>query len=180
MQFMVSMPVSRKRTLIDASSAILLAKTGLFRRLTEVYRVIMAQAVYDEITRRGYPGASDFAAARRAEEIRVLSPAGAAFPAAENALSGPGERETIRLYARGEGDFVIIDDRKGAGFCRSAGIPYINALLFPRILRLVGDLSEAEYRRRTGQLLEKGRYSARIVNVAAEASPERLGRFLPS
>jgi hypothetical protein len=169
-----------KRTIVDASSAILLAKTGLFRRLTEIYQVVMADAVYGEITRKGYPGAGGFAAVRRQGQIMVLSPAGASFPAAEDALSGSGERETIRLYGSGEGDFVIIDDRKGAGFCRRAGIPYINALLFPRILRLVGELSESEYRERTGQLLKIGRYSAKIVEVAAGASRQRLGRFMPS
>ncbi|MGD8368021.1 MAG: hypothetical protein PVG78_10285 [Desulfobacterales bacterium] len=172
--------MTQKRTIVDSSSAILLAKIGLFHRLTEIYEVVMAEAVYGEIARKGYPGACGFAAARRAGQIRVLSPEGSFLPTAEDALTGAGERETIRLYARGEGDFVIIDDRKGAGFCRSAGIPYINALLFPRILRLVGELSESEYRRRTGQLLQNGRYSANIVEVAAGASRERLGRFLPS
>ena len=68
--------MTRKRTIVDASSAILLAKTGLFRRLTELYRVVMAEAVYGEIARKGYPGADGFATARRAGEIRVLSPGG--------------------------------------------------------------------------------------------------------
>ena len=172
--------MTRKRTLVDASSAILLSKTGLFRRLTEMYQVVMAEAVYGEITRTGYPGAAGFSAARCAGEIRVLSPGAARFPEAEALLSGLGERDTIRLFSRGDGDFIIIDDRKGAGFCRSVGIPYINALLFPRILMLAGELSEDECRRRTGDLLKNGRYSPKIVRVAAAVSQERLHRFLPS
>jgi hypothetical protein len=158
----------------------LLSKTGLFRRLTEIYRVVMAEAVYREVTRKGYPGSDGFSAARRAGEIRVLSPEAARFPEAETLPSGPGERDTIRLFFRGHGDFIIIDDRKGAGFCRNVGIPYINALLFPRILMLVGALSESDCRKRTGQLLKNGRYSPKIVQVAAGASRERLHRFLPS
>ena len=172
--------MTRKRNLVDASSAILLSKTGLFRRLTEMYQVVMAEAVYGEITRTGYPGAAGFAAARCAGEIRVLSPEAARFPEAEALPSGPGERDTIRLFFRGHGEFIIIDDGKGAGFCRNVGIPYINALLFPRILMFVGALSESDYRKRTGQLLKNGRYSPKIVQLAAAASRERLHRFLPS
>lgn len=170
----------RKRTLVDASSAILLAKAGLFRRLTETYRVVMAEAVYGEIACDGYPGARGFAAARHAGRIRVLPPVSGNAPGPEDSLSGPGERETIRLFSLGAGDFVIIDDRRGAGYCRTAGIPYINALLFPRILMLTGALSENECRRRTDRLLQFGRYSPGIVAAAASASRKRLGRFLPT
>ena len=139
----------------------------------------MAEAVFGEIARDGYPGARGFRDARRKDAIRVLS-AGGKRPGPEDALAGPGERETIRLFCRGEGDFVMIDDRKGAGFCKNAGIPYINALLFPRILLLAGALSSRDYRRQTVQLLETGRYSAKIAAYAAEAPRERLHRFWPS
>ncbi|MCF8080086.1 MAG: YkgJ family cysteine cluster protein [Desulfobacterales bacterium] len=169
-----------KRTIVDASSAILLAKTHLFGRLTETYRVVMAEAVYREINRNGYPGARRFAAARDAGAIQVLAAGSGPEAGAESTLSGCGERETIRLFSGGKGDFIVIDDRKGAAFCRDSGIPYINALLFPRILMLSGKLSDGEYRTLTERLLGCGRYSQKIAAVAAGASRERLGRFLPS
>jgi hypothetical protein len=170
----------RKRTIVDASSAILLAKAHLFRCLTETYHVVMAETVYSEISRNGYPGARRFAAARRNGSIRVIASQSVTGPRAESVLTGPGERETIRLFIRGEGDFIVIDDRKGASFCRNAGIPYINALLFPRILMASGKLSDSEYCRLTESLLGFGRYSQKIVSAAADASRERLVRFLPS
>jgi hypothetical protein len=170
----------RKRIIIDASSAILLVKTGLFRCLTDAYQVVMAEAVYGEVCRDGYPGARRFSDARVGGKILVLSARPETALPGEEILTGSGERETIRLFSQGEGDFVIIDDRKGAGFCRNTGIPYINALLFPRILMLAGAMSESEFRKRTSQLLALGRYSKEIVAVAEGASRERLGRFLPS
>ena len=170
----------RKRIIIDASSAILLVKTGLFRCLTDAYRVVMAEAVYGEASRNGYPGARRFSGARDGGQILVLSARPETAPQGEETLTGSGERETVRLFSQGEGDFVIIDDRKGAGFCRNTGIPYINALLFPRILMFAGGLSESDCRKQTAQLLALGRYSKEVVAVAAGATRERLGRFLPS
>ena len=40
----------------------------------------------------------------------------------ENLLQrmGEGERETILAFLKGKGDFIVIDDKKGAGFLRSA------------------------------------------------------------
>lgn len=174
------MTITPKTTIVDASSAILLAKAHLFRRLTETYRVMMAEAVYREIGRNGYPGARRFAEARRKGAIRVLAACNDGLPGPESVLTGSGERETIRLFSQGKGNFVVIDDRKGAAFCRDAGIPYINALLFPRILMLSGNLPDSEYRRLTECLLRCGRYSEKIVAAAAGATRERLGRFLPS
>jgi hypothetical protein len=171
--------MTRKKSIVDASSAILLAKTGLFASLTATYRVVVAEAVYGEIAREGYPGGDDFIEARKVGAIRVLPAGGPDRPGPEEALSGPGERETIRLFLRGEGDFVIIDDRKGAGFCKSAGIPYINALLYPRILLLSGALSDRDYHNQTGQLLKNGRYSTKIAAIAADASRQQLERFWP-
>lgn len=172
--------MQRKRTIVDASSAILLAKAHLFRCLTEAYRVVMAEAVYGEVSRDGYPGARRFADARDAGQILVLTPRPETATRGESTLTGSGERETIRLFSRGEGDFIVIDDRKGASFCRNAGIPYINALLFPRILMVSGKLSESDFRKRTSQLLALGRYSKEIAAVAEGATRERLGRFLPT
>jgi predicted nucleic acid-binding protein len=172
--------MSLKRAIVDASSAILMAKTGLFGRLTGTYQVVMAGAVYREISRNGYPGARRFAAARNDGRIQVLAPGRPAASLEESALTGAGERETIQLFSQGKGDFVVIDDRRGAAFCRNNGIPYVNALLFPRILMLAGVLSEADYRKKTDRLLALGRYSPEIAAAAAAASRERLGRFLPS
>lgn len=168
-----------KRAVVDASSAILLFKAGLFGHLVDAYRVVVARAVYGEICRDGYPGARRFAAARKEGQMRVFAPDPEKAALVRGVPPGRGERETILLFAQGAGDFVLIDDRRGAGCCRSAGIPYINALLLPKILMFAGRLSESQCRRRTSQLLAGGRYSKKIVAVAAAASPQNLFRFMP-
>ena len=92
---------------------------------------------------------------------------------------GAGERDTLCLYESGRGSFVVLDDRKGANYCRRQNIPYINALLVPRILQMSGRLSEAECRERIGLLLYCGRYAPRIVQYASTCDPQRLARFMP-
>ena len=49
-----------KRAVVDASSAIILFKAGLFLPLIQNYHILMTEAVYSEVTCKGYPGAEDF------------------------------------------------------------------------------------------------------------------------
>ncbi|MBI9084158.1 MAG: hypothetical protein JEZ11_11215 [Desulfobacterales bacterium] len=167
-----------RRVVIDASSAILLFKAGLLDLLTRVYRIVMTPSVLDETTRPGYPGARLVESLRSAGAIVIL----ASKPADVDGLPtlGRGERDTIGAFLQGAADFVIIDDGKGAGFCRDHAIPYINALLVPRILVLSGQMSPRDGRKHTEAILAVGRYSPQIANYAATCPPEVLDFFLPS
>jgi hypothetical protein len=166
-----------KQAIIDASSAILLHKAGLFARLAGVYRVRMAVSVYAEITRPGYPGAERFEDLCHQGRFAVIEPR--SRPGDRRVPLDGGERDTVIGYLQGKADFVIIDDGPGSGFCRASGIPYINALLFPRILFLRHMMVEADYRHKTDRILRDGRYAEKIVIFAAGAGPAQLEAFLP-
>lgn len=166
-----------KTILSDASSAILLSKCGLFQELTETYQVIMAQAVYEEVTREGYLSAEEFREYRIRDRITVrpLNEGTEAAPF----LRGRGERDTICQYLSGTGEFILIDDKKGAGYCRDKGIPYINALLLPRILFMARKISRYESRCKTAAIIRIGRYSEKIIAYAMNCPRQNLEFFLP-
>ncbi|MEW6670820.1 MAG: hypothetical protein AB1427_03905 [Thermodesulfobacteriota bacterium] len=172
-----------KRIVIDASSAILLFKAGLFDDLTGTYQVVLAQSVYEEVSRPGYPGAKSFGRYyidRRFEVCRVKRSTKIS-PHRTETLSalGDGEKDTIRLFLSGEGSFVVIDDGRGAGFCREHRIPYINSLLVARILLLTGNISEAVFQDKFDMLIRLGRYSRKIIDYALTCPAKEMAIFMP-
>lgn len=172
-----------KRIVVDASSAILLFKVELFDELMGAYGVVLAQSVYQEVSRPGYPGASTFSgycASRRFEICSVtrLEKISSVQTAVLSAL-GNGEKETIMLFLNGDVDFIIIDDGRGAGFCRDNQIPYINALLVARILLLSGNISEAAFQNKIEMLIRRGRYSKKIIDYALTCPSKEMDLFMP-
>jgi predicted nucleic acid-binding protein len=163
--------------LIDASSAILLFKAALFEPLAAAYRLLVSESVGRELTRPGYPGAEIFEEAIETGRL-TRQPAGlgeTVLPASLHA----GERDTITLMLAGRADFVIVDDRPAALCCRRLHLPYVNALLCPRILRLAGRLSPVEAADATIRLLDLGRYGRQIVAFARDCGDARLIFFAP-
>jgi hypothetical protein len=171
-----------KKLLIDASSAILLYKAGLFDRLANTYDVLMANAVHQELTLPGYPGAERFQQhfksqgkntaiekhpSRKTGNIKTLD------------HLDQGEKDTIREYLNGHSDFIMIDDYRGAVWCRDNDIPYINALLFPRLLHLSNCVTESEFRYMKDKLLSLGRYSGKIIEYALKCPSDYLSFFMP-
>jgi hypothetical protein len=176
-------PQNRK-VLVDASSAILLFKAGLFEFLVETYAVQMATSVYTEVTCEGYAGAESFILYRNRLKIRVISLN--SFPGDVQGVTtdlpshlGAGERDTIMLFDKGAGAFIIIDDGRGAAWCRDHRIPYINALLFPLILQSVDILSKETCRVFMSRIIGIGRYSASIIAFARSCEPHHLEFFFP-
>ncbi|MCP4692531.1 MAG: hypothetical protein GY859_31090, partial [Desulfobacterales bacterium] len=117
-----------KKVLIDASSAILLFKADLFENLLRLYNVRVADAVYDELNVSGRDGSEAFRNYRLNGNLSVCDGKNTkTTPSKEfpdvSFLHG-GERETIRQYIQGGGSFIIIDDYKGARYCRDYKIPY--------------------------------------------------------
>ncbi len=171
-----------RTVLIDTSSAILLYKGGLFQAMASAYRLTAAGAVPGELTREGYPGASVFAAALAAGRLARLDSTAIATPPA---LKKPGtrvhagERDTLTALLDGRGEFVIMDDGAGAQFCRLHHIPYINALLCPRILHLAGRLGPQAAAVHTARLRDLGRYAPAILDFADTCEDAVLRPFLP-
>lgn len=172
-----------KTCLVDASSAILLFKCGLFDDLLETYQVRMAAFVFAELTIDGYPGAKKFKAARFAGQVGIISGIGGEFEYQSQISPGNlldrGEYDTICCFREGKGDFILTDDGGAARYCRDHDIPFINCLLFARLLYICGRLSEDEYRRRLADLVSKGRYSPGIVKFAGTSEAAELSIFLP-
>lgn len=169
--------------LIDASSAILLYKSKLFDQVLCSYLVMMAVSVYREVTRNGYPGAGVFKSRRFNQKKLAVMPVSGKDCFCETLFHditlGQGEKDTLLLFLEGNGRFVIIDDGKGASFCRKQRIPYINALLIPKILFFCNKLSLKEQQLKFELLVKLGRYSHPVVHYAENCSRHELDRFMP-
>ena len=110
----------------------------MLEKLLEVYRVVVCNAVYLELTENSYPSAELFKSLYidsklfisdlQVDSMQVINE--------KKGLSSlnRGERETIIQFLSGMGDFILLDDGKGARFCFKHQLPFINALLFPAIL----------------------------------------------
>ena len=159
-----------KKILVDSSSAILLYKAGMFTRLTEVYQVMLAEVVLTELICDGYQGSSAFKESD-VTVFRVSTETSAPF--------GKGERDTIAGYLQGLGDFVLTDDGAAPRYCKDNGIPFINALLAPKVLCLGGAIDETEQQRATILLLELGRYSRKVIEYAEDCGRRELRFFIP-
>jgi hypothetical protein len=166
-----------KTAVIDASSSILLHKAGLFQALVNHYHVLMPPSVYAEITVADYPGDGAFKHCRDRALMRIDSPPhdgnrGPFLPA-----MGRGEADTLRLFTVFPQSFVIMDDGKGARYCRDHEIPYINALLVPKILFFSGQLPRSEYRLAMETLSRLDRYSGFVLNFARTCTFEDMACF---
>ncbi|MDD9302588.1 MAG: hypothetical protein HUK40_09690 [Desulfobacter sp.] len=166
---------------IDASSAILLFKADLFIPCTQAYHLIMARKVFQEVRIKGYPGAQFFGTMKTQNKVQVQTPGKMTFPIP---LKGMGEQQTLALYHQQTGTpsgaFVIMDDGKGAKCCRHQNIPYINALLVPKILWYSRRMDEKMYLEKQTALIELGRYSQTIIEKAKALSHEDLAYFIPN
>ena len=173
-----------KRAVVDASSAIILFKAGLFLPLIQNYHILMTEAVYSEVTCKGYPGAEDFIKIGRDRSMIVVN-CNKGKPSAQITADHSllrldrGERETIACLIGQQADFIIMDDGRGSRYCRDNNLPFINALLFPKILLLKGQLTAATYEEKMTTILMNGRYSKRIVEYAERMGLNELKRFLP-
>ncbi|MBU4129468.1 MAG: hypothetical protein KKF12_01465 [Proteobacteria bacterium] len=185
----------KRNVFTDASSAILLYKADLFAGLAETWQVVMAPAVFSEITKSGYPGADFFKRLGRKTKNRapvILLPE---LPSSDSPLfaqknfiaMGKGEKETICLYLRstcrapepkGTGAFILVDDGRAVKICRAHQIPFINALLVPKIFWYSGGMDQKEYLEKTDRLCGLGRYTKTIKQMAEHFSKEDLDYFI--
>jgi predicted nucleic acid-binding protein len=170
----------KKKCLLDASSAILLYKGSLLKDLIQMYRVILTEAVFAELTIPGYSGAEDFIGLVENNRITLVNKCRRVDGESESLYLGDGERETIACFKDGAGDFVIVDDKKAARYCRDHSIPYINALLFARIQLHCNKVTHEQYLNHMERLINIGRYSAYLIEFAYNCEPADIEYFLPS
>jgi hypothetical protein len=168
-----------KQVFIDASSAILLHKSALFDTMTAAYALGMVHSVLMEVTHPGRPGCDEFRRCQRLQQLTIVH-----FDRDDNvdqALSamGRGERDTIVAGRMRKASFIVLDDRKGARYCRLHAIPYANALLCARLLFLGGIIAPDVYARGFNRLMAVGRYTPAILDFALNATRDSLSQFLP-
>ncbi|WP_022665930.1 hypothetical protein [Desulfospira joergensenii] len=169
----------------DASSAILLFKAGLISPFLQNFNMVLARSVFQELTRKGYPGSESFLG----QEERVRDPAGTvrsfAWAQQANGLDR-GEKETILLYAESgqiqspdrAGGFILVDDGRAARFCRAQGFEFINALLVPKVLHFSGVMRNTDCDESMDRLRRLGRYSDRIISRAYAFTRADLDYFI--
>ena len=59
------------------------------------------------------------------------------------------------------------------------GVPFINALLVPKVFYLAGVMDEAERLGATKLLMDLGRYSRKAIEYAGDSGRQELEFFLP-
>lgn len=167
-----------RTAIVDASSAIILCRSGLHDFLAATYDVLLSESVYREITVKSSAGSLEYRQMADRGEIRVeKDPPGMERP--ETAGLGSGERAAILLFHAGLGDFIITDDGRAARSCRKAAIPFINALLFPVVLQYAGRQDDYFRRAAMNRIMKAGRYSDRIIGLAMECRREDIAFALP-
>ena len=170
-----------KTILVDSSSAILLYKSGWLNATLDLFVLKTSRAASRELTVPGYPGAARFRHLFERGQIEILPAADAAIDADEalNAL-GAGERECIRHFLTGAGSFILLDDGRAASYCRDRKIPYVNALLVPRILALANtSLSAPAVADAMAHIYALGHYAPWIWDHARSCSDAALAPFRP-
>ncbi|MCG8639482.1 MAG: hypothetical protein MI862_07085 [Desulfobacterales bacterium] len=164
----------------DSSSIILLHKAGLFDRTVARLFLVFSPSVYRELTRPGYPGADLFMQAVGTGRIQIFSPAKPVTPLPEPGLNllDKGEKETLSLFLEYRSGFILTDDGQAARFCKKNGLPFINALLIPKLFQYAGYGSRIQVDQQMKTISSLGRYSDRVKKIARALGPDDLSRFI--
>ncbi len=164
-----------RKIIADSSSLILLFKCGAAEDLLNNCCCIIPEPVRDELTAQGHDGSDFFDQCIRKGALTVKIHAGGA---AISISLHKGEMGVISLYNEGAGQYIIIDDGRGAAFCRNNTIPYINALLAVKILFFSGIISRKKFDVAYLWLKSNGRYSKAVIEWADAAGFQELKEFL--
>jgi len=170
--------LSRKTAIMDASSAIILYKAELHALPVEMYDIVLPASVYREITENRHEGAEEYKQLAAGRKLKVAeSPI---FPE-KPGMKGldTGERDVIGLFHSGLGEFIITDDGPAARYCKREGVPFINALLVPVILRFALLRDDDFCCRAMEKIIASGRYSGEVKRYARECSREAIAFALP-
>lgn len=170
----------------DASSAILLEKAGLFTLTARFFQLVLPVSVFEEITCPGRTGAESFSQYHNSGIFSVQSARlnGSTNASLAGLNMGKGETEMIALYLeqihrKAEGNFIMTDDGKAARWCFRKNLPFINALLVPKIFCYAGHINENESLNHMEKICHFGRYTPKIKDFAFGCSREDLSYFIP-
>jgi len=164
-----------RKIISDSSSLILLYKCGAAGFFLNNCICVIPEPVRSEITADRREGSDFFKQCILKGGLSVKNNKTGSEPFKK---LHKGESGVISLYEEGCGEYVLIDDRKGAAFCRDSGIPYINALLVIKILLLNGIINQEKYKAMFSWLKINGRYSKAVIEWAETAGSDKLEKFL--
>jgi len=130
---MATKKASRRKIIADASSLILLAKSGLLEPVLNMREVIVADRVYEEAVVRGkakgQADAFQLETYFQAKRLQKKSPSRAHQQAIQRLFNlRAGERDTLALAQELAVSEVLIDDKKGINACRALGLRFATAL----------------------------------------------------
>lgn len=166
----------------DASSLILLEKAGLLSLMLSRYILVIPPSVFKEITAANTPDASVFSVQVALKQLHVMAlPENRPDKESHSGLKklDPGERDTISLYLSKEQGFILTDDGKAARWCHNGNLPFINALLVPKIFQYAGLINKERSLKAMNRLCELGWYADTIKAFAFDCTKEQLKPFLP-
>ena len=172
-----------KKAILDASSAILLFKVDLLKELTDVYHVFVTSSVLQELTRKNHQGADLFQHFASLNKIRIIDVENDLLKCKSSGDSlcslDKGELDTIKCFGAGDHDFIIIDDGRAARYCKKNGLPFINGLLFPRLLYFADLISRQESNNKIDAIIYNGRYSIGVIEWVRNCQKESLAFAMP-
>lgn len=163
---------SLRRVAVDSSSIILLQKASLLDRFLRSYTVVIAESVFLELVLPGKKGAGELEMLLAGRQKSLLKPC-------DLRGMGRGESASICLYLEGRADFILLDDKRAATFCRSNDIPFVNSLLLCRILFEAGEIDQKTHGQIWQRLIRDGYYSKAIVKQAMNIGESSLKVFYP-
>jgi len=155
----------------DTSSLILLYKAGLSDYLVSNYEVIITDEVNRELCKDGYAGGCYFKGLIINGNIRTVNSAGTFKTGTAMDM---GELTVLESFIFGAGECILMDDGRGARYCRDNGLPYVNALLVIRSMFLRRRCSESFYEAKFDWFSQWGRYSRSILDWAGNAQLEDI------
>lgn len=165
--------------LADSSSLILLYKSGLVDTWISHIRFLITPEILEELSVSHHTGADYFR--QRLTKKFILSFQSASrlpFHLDRGEASLLWGYQHLRSRFPTQNLYLLTDDKDAARYASSQKIPFLNALLVPKLLFYKGFLQEEELEYYTTLILLKGRYSDKILSRAEKLTALDLGFFL--
>jgi predicted nucleic acid-binding protein len=146
--------MTSKTLISDSSSLILLAKVDLLGLLCKHSHIFITPEIREEIIFDSYDSAL----------IQTLIATGDITIKSADGIGlygslGKGEKTAIALFKKIKTDYLLLDDKKAALYCRQNSLPYINALLIPLYLRRWKVIDEKMMKKKIRLLTQIGYYA---------------------
>lgn len=156
----------RPSLVLDASTAILLAKIGVLRDIAGKADVWMGDTAFQEATAKDVDDARVIRKLADEGSLHRTSAKSGRAGIADDFRLGPGEAETIAL-AQEKGAVAGTDDGPAIRCLKVLGQPYTSAVALLVALVETGDLTQELGLELLAKLERFGRYSPRILEDAA-------------